>query len=334
MSSAPESPALPSAPPRRPGASLTRAVGRWITRTLRDPEPVWAAVEVRPDSVGVVRLARDGRDVSAEAAAAVDLPDGCLKLSMSDGNIEAPDVFRERLRSAMEKAGVGPGRVALVLPDPVVRVTILPRDEGLPRGRAQAEEVLRFKLRKSVPFEIRDARLVWSQDRVGQGGTVVAAVFRPILDGYEAACRSLGREPGAVHVSGLALLAASTGDPDQDWVLVNRERGYVTLAVVRRGWPLLFRTLTGSLGDDPGEVARELSKTILYHRERLAGVEIGQCYVRCGAGPWDELREALGATLGFAPDLIDPLARLKGGDLGPGGQAVAGAVAALIEGRS
>ena len=329
MSTAPTAPPAlaPSRAKRRP------AFGGWLRRQFVQPEPVFAAVEVRSDSLGVLRLSREGGALTVAAATSVKLPEGCLKLSMTEPNLEAPEVFRERLRSALERAGVGPGRAALVLPDPLVRLTLLPPGEALPRGRAQRDELLRFKLRKSVPFEIREAHVACLQDRAGVGGTVVGAIFTPVLQGYEEVCRSLGLEPGLVQVSALALLSAAPEADDRDWLLVNWERGYVTLALVRRGWPMLVRTLTGASTLDPGEVSREVATTLLYHRERLGGTALGRVLLRSGAHPAAEVMGSLAETLGFPPTLYDAWGQLQHGELGPAGQALAGAAACLLGDR-
>ncbi len=323
---------VPATAPGSGSAPLRRRSGLlgWLRRQFLQPEPVLTALEVRADSLGVLRLARERGALTVAAAASVDLPAGCLKLSMTEPNLEAPEVFRERLRSVLERAGVGPSQVALVLPDPLVRLTLLPPTDELPRGRAQRDELLRFKLRKSVPFEIRDAQLACLQDKAGTGGTVVGAVSRPVLSGYEEVCRSLGLEPGLVQVSALALLAAAGESDGSDWLLLNWEPGYLTLVLVRRGWPMLLRTLTGASTVDPAEVSREVATTLLYHRERLGGSALGRVLLRSGARPAAEVAPILAGTLGFPPTAYDAWGRLKHGELGPAAQALAGAAACLL----
>ena len=100
-----------------------------------------AAVEVRARSLGVVRLARDGRRVSLAAAASLDLPPGAVRLSMTQPNLADPRAFQETLRSVLERAGaLHVGRVALVLPDPedpICHVWAEGGSEGDARRRAQ-----------------------------------------------------------------------------------------------------------------------------------------------------------------------------------------------------
>jgi hypothetical protein len=309
---------------------------RWLRRQLQDPQRPLVAVEIRPRSVGVVRLAREGGRLALGAAASMELPPGCLDLSMVQPNVVDPAVFRQALRAALERSGVLAGaRVALVLPDPVARVALLPAGEVAGRGRAQTEELIRFRLRKSLPFDIRGARLAFSADgtRVTDS-VVVVAIHRPVLDSYEEVCRSAGLEPGLVELSGLALVSAAfRGRPSEDRLLVNWEDGYVTLLLARGEWPLLVRTLIGEPAARPQEVAREVANTVLYYRDRLGGPGLAEAAVRSAALPPDRAAEILAEPLGMRPVVVEPWRALAQGVPPAMAQVLAGAAASLMAGR-
>jgi hypothetical protein len=267
----------------------------------------------------------------------MDLPPGCLDLSIVQPNLVDPAAFRQALRSALERTGVLAGaRVALVLPDPVARVALLPAAEVAARGRAQAEELIRFRLRKSVPFDIREARLAFSAD--GSRTTdavVVAAIHRPVLESYEEACRSAGLEPGLVQVAGLALVSAAFRDgAGADRLLVNWDDGYVTLLLARGEWPLLVRTLTGEPAAQPEQVAREVANTVLYYRDRLGGLGLAEAVLRSAALPPERAAAVLAEPLGREPVLVEPWQPLAIGMPAAMAQALAAAAASLTAGRA
>jgi hypothetical protein len=330
----------PPRPPRAAPGFLNEAARRggvWLRRQLQDPQRPLVAVEVRPRSVGVVRLAREGGRLVLGAAAAMDLPAGCLDLSIVQPNVLDPAAFRQTLRAALERSGVLAGaRVALVLPDPVARVALLPAGEVAGHGRAQTEELIRFRLRKSVPFDIRGAQIAFSSDGVRiTDSVVVAAIHRPVLDSYEEVCRSAGLEPGLVEVSGLALVSAAFRDrPAEDRLLVNWDEGYVTLLLARGEWPLLVRTLTGEPASRPEEVAREVANTVLYYRDRLAGPGLGEAAVRSAALPPDRAAAVLSEPLGMTPVMVQPWRELALGVPPAIAQMLAGAAASLTAGRA
>lgn len=303
----------------------------WVRRRFVEPERPLVAIELRLSSVGVLRLRREkGRLVTA-AAAVMDLAPGTLSLSLTQPNVADDARFRQALQGALERAGIlGGAKVALVLPDTAARVALVPVVEvpvGKPR---EMDELLRFRLRKSVPFEIREARVAHVRAGDTPADTIlVATAAAGVVDQYESACRTVGLEPGLVELAGLALARAAFSPPATgDGLLVNWDEGYVTLVVARNGWPILFRTLSGGAVATPAGVAREVSSTLIYYRERLGGSGVTAAFVRSAAFPPTQAIEALAPVIGFPPSVLDAWTTL-GGAPSETSQALAAAAASL-----
>lgn len=308
----------------------TRGADWFHKRFLAPPAPL-AAIEIRARALGAVRLVAQGTGRTLGGAAAVELPEGVLKISISEPNVVGAEAFRHALRSVVEKAGIlGAGRVALVLPDPVARVALLPAADIRGRG-AEAEEMIRFRLRKAVPFEIRNARLASVPVHLAgrEPQILVGAILGTVLEEYEGACRALGLEPGVVQLAGLAILDAveETRRP-ADRVVINWDDGYVSIFLSREGAPVLIRTLTGADAGSPANVVREASQTALYYRERLGGSGFAEAIVRSAAIPAGDAAKLLEEPLGIRPEILDPWGALVGGDRSAA-QALAGAAAAI-----
>jgi Tfp pilus assembly PilM family ATPase len=298
---------------------------------LLEPERTLLAVEVRPQSLGAVRLAWEGDRPVVSAGASLDLPPGTLTLSMTQPNVQDKAAFARTLRAVLERAGgLEGGNVTLVLPDPVARVALVPATEVAARGRTELDEMLRFRLKKAVPFDVRDARLAVVPSRNDTGLLLVAAIFRPVLEGYEQALRDLGFEPGQVELSALAL-AERAARPAGDSALVNWDHGYVSIVILRDGWPVLFRTLVGDFTASAEPVVREATNTVLYYRERLAGAGLASAVLRSAFLPPEDAAALLREPLGVTPTVLDAWAGLAPGEEGAG-QALAGAAAALLRG--
>lgn len=316
------------------GAALRERLARgraFLEQQFVEPERPAVAVEVRAGSVGVVRVVGEGSAMALGAAALVELPPGTIALSMSESNVKDPAALGRALSSALEKAGVyGATRIALVLPEPVARVALFPTSEVSASKRAQTEELIRFKARKSVPFDIREAQVAHVHGATaGSDQTLVAAVARPVLEGYEAACRAAALEPGLVELTGLALLNAAFGGlPPADRLLVNWDEGYLSLILARGSWPLLVRTIVGAPAAATAEVSREVANTVLYYRERLGGRGLEATVLRSAWLPASEAAALLEGPLGAAPAILDGLGGLRGAEAGVvAAQLLAGAVA-------
>lgn len=283
---------------------------RWARERFVAPEYPLVAVELRSHSVGVVRLQRDGASLSLKAAALQELPVGTLVPSLVQPNLLAPDAFGAALRVALERAGaLGLTRACLVLPDTVGRMALLPAAELAGKRRAEAEELVRFRLKKLLPFDLRDAHIVTPP--LGRPTETewlpAAAIARPVLEQYEAALAREGLQVGLVELGGWVCFAAATrGRASEDRLVINWDRDYVTLVLGRKGQPVLVRTLGGDAVAGPGDVAREVFNTVLYYSERLGGAGLAGATLRSAALPPEEAQALLREPLGFDAEILDP----------------------------
>lgn len=305
--------------------------GAWLRRKLIDPEYPLTAVEVRPRALGVARLLREGGRLRLAAAASLELSPGTLALSMTQPNVVDGPAFQKALATVLERAGaLKEGAVGLVLPDPVARIALLaPSEVG---SRRDARDMARFRLRKALPFDVRDARIGVLLPRGIPGGqALVGAIYGPVLRGYEEALAALGLETGLVEVTGLALTAAVGPEGEAgDRLLVNWDEGYLSLLLTRNGWPILHRTLGGESASAPESVAREVANTVLYYRERLGGAGLTGAWVRSAILAPEAAVSLLADPLGLSPRLLDPWPLLGAGEGGAAAQAVAGAAACAL----
>ena len=306
------------------GLSLGRA-GRWVARTLVEPPLPLLAIEVRPRALAAVRLAREGGRLSLGAAATVELPAGAIEVSLARPNVIDPEAFRAVLRAVLERVGaLSGGDVSLVLPDPAVRLALVP-SEGLRARQRDAAETIRFRLHKALPFDVRTARLAWAPPWGEQA--LVAVAPDEVVRGYEEALESLGFRPGLVEAASLALLSAAETGPG-DRVLVNWDEGYVSFVLTRAGQPLLLRTLPGDAGRD--SVVRHATSTMQFHRDRLGGQALAGVVLRSAVVPGDEATALVERAFAAPVRLIRPWAALGITEEGASAQAVAGAAACVL----
>jgi hypothetical protein len=285
------------------------------------------AVEVRPRAVAAVRLAHEGGRLGLGAATAVDLPEGTLDVALTRPNVVDADGFRSALRTALERVGaLSGGPVSLVLPDPALRMTLVPA-EGLKGRPREIEETIRFRLHKALPFDVRAARLAWDSPRGDHA--LVAVALGDVVGGYEEALEALGFRPGLVEASTLALASLWEDEEGEgDRLLVNWDEGYVSFLLLRADEPLMVRTLPGEVGAEA--VARQAARTLQFHHERLSGGAIDDVALRSAAVPPAEAVAALGPVLGCEPRLLQPWAALGAVEPDLPAQAVAGAAASAL----
>jgi type IV pilus assembly protein PilM len=157
------------------------------------------------------------------------------------------------VRNALDAVSLKTRDVTLVVPDSAVRVLLLDFDE-LPAKAAEALPVVRFRLKKLLPFDADDAAVSYQVMATSRGVVQVIAVAMPreVLADYESVVREAGFEPGAILPSTLAALAG-LDEGEIPRLVVNAGREGVTTAIVKGGLLLLHRTV--DLGMDMASAA-------------------------------------------------------------------------------
>ena len=232
-----------------------------------------AACEISP--LGVVAAATPA---AGEAPVYASEPLAPMVLTPGlESNVFDPPAVSTAVRSALNRVQPRVRSVTVVVPDSSVRVFVLDFDT-LPTKQEEALPVLRFRLRKSVPFDVEHAGL--SYQVLSEGSTrderqwkVLAAIMPgPVLAEYESVVRSAGFEPGVVLPASLAALAAIQGMESQEAVLVvNLSTRALTTSIVSGNDILLYRTveLPADAEAQKGEVQRSIAVAAAFFEDRL-----------------------------------------------------------------
>jgi type IV pilus assembly protein PilM len=202
------------------------------------------ACEISADRVLAGRLAETGGIV--EACAVRELPPGSVVPDLTELNILQPEVVRRAINEAITGVAGRLRDVIGVLPDAAVRVVLLDFDT-LPSNPEEAEGVVRFRLKKSLPFDVDKAKVSYHVQPSLTGLRLVAAVgLMSVVEDYEAAFQDAGYTPGIVLPSMLAALGAA--EADSPTLVIKVDARTTSLAILDKEQLLLFRTLENTRG--------------------------------------------------------------------------------------
>jgi type IV pilus assembly protein PilM len=294
-----------------------------------------AAVEITPEGVlAAVRRADAGAE-SALTYAFAALPPGSVVPGIDDANLRAPETVAEAIRSALGDLGPRQRNLTLVIPDASVRVFVLDFD-SVPARAEEALSILRFRLRKMVPFDVEHGGVsyqILNQERE-QCKVLTAVLPGPILAEYEAAVRAAGYEPGAVLPSSLAAL--ETAGQMQAVLAVNLSGSGMTTLIANGQDLLLYRTL--DLPAAPmarvSEIQRGVAVAAAYYEDKLGAPPRKLYYA--GNHDMNEFSSWLAGTLvaGEEMEVIELVARPESGMLTSiGRESIAGVSGALAGAR-
>jgi type IV pilus assembly protein PilM len=202
------------------------------------------ACEIAADRILAGRASETASVV--EACASNELSAGSVVPDMMEPNLKQRDATFRALQSTLEAVGGRSRDLIAVLPDAAARVAWLDFDT-LPANREEAEGVVRFRLRKSLPFNIDEAKVSYHAQTANGGVRVVAAVaLTRVIEEYENLFRELGYNPGVVVPSMLAALAAA--NTDKPTLVVKVDANSTGIAILDQQQLLLIRTLENPRG--------------------------------------------------------------------------------------
>lgn len=214
-----------------------------MSRAFQSGRPKLAC-EIAADRVIAARASDSGQVL--ELCSTDELAPGCVVPDLAEDNLRQRDSVVNALRKSLESVGSRSRDVVAIVPDAAVRVVLLDF-ETLPGGRDEAESVVRFRLRKSLPFDVDKAKVSYQAETVAGTVRVVAAVaLNSVVEGYEAAFREAGFSPGVVLPSMLAALGAAPAD--RPTLVVKVDAHTTSIAILDHGQLLLFRTLENTRG--------------------------------------------------------------------------------------
>jgi len=261
-----------------------------MAHTTSIPRPR-VACEIRSDSVLAARAADGGSGLEAATVAA--LPPGLVTPGLQQANLPERAKLVPALRESLAAVAGRARDVCLIIPDASTRVMLLDF-ESLPAKPVDADAVVRFRLKKSLPFDVDQSAV--SFDRQGTAAPVrVAAAVTPrsVLEEYESLVREAGYNPGAVLPSMLATLGLV--DASRPTMVIKVEGGTTTFAIVDQEQLLLYRALENGGATVTGEsLVDDVNTSLVYFEDRY-GVGVDRLLVT-GVDSVEALQNALRGT--------------------------------------
>lgn len=199
------------------------------------------------------------RATALEVFTTRELTTGTVAPNLAGSNIPDAAGLRNSISSALGALNGRSKDVIAILPDAAVRVLLVEFD-ALPTKPDERETVIRFRIRKSLPFDVERAALSCDIRRANGSIQVVAAVSpREVVNEYESVFRDAGYAPGIVLPSSLATLGLV--EAERPTLLLKVDSANVTVAAAVNQELRLMRTLENPHGENVP--AAELAETVL-----------------------------------------------------------------------
>lgn len=271
---------------------MSKTLVEKITDIFQPQAPLWAC-ELTSRHVIVAGVNKHRNNVKAKLAA--EIAAGSLAGSLTETNIPNRDRTRADVLEALNRAGFEGSEIAVVVPDDAVRIAFL-AVENLSKDPDEQQSFIRWKLKKTVPFDVDSAQIAFrivSSKNIGGAEMLVTLSPRTIIQEYQDLFDSMDLHPGIVVPSTLAalnLFRPSTGDT----LFLKVAPGCIATTVFQSGRMQFYRRVVDvSLYD-------AVYPTVMYYQDKLGGKALEQLIV-CGydsdiGSSFAEVQEKLGLS--------------------------------------
>ncbi|MBK5273548.1 MAG: pilus assembly protein PilM [Desulfuromonadales bacterium] len=282
-------------------------------------------VEIRPSGVAFALLGGSVATPLLERVAYAPLAPGSLRVSLREANILDPAAFCETVRSAHNLLLYNGTRVSVTLPDAVGRIMMLDV-EGRFKSRAEGLDIIRWKLKKNIPFDIADTHLDYQQLSVRENGDMalmVALVSRDVISQYEEQLMIAGLTPARIDFNSFNLYRAFENRlaPQDDVALISFYDNALGIMVFDGGVLEFQRVkdLPGSNGVD-SRVFMEINSSLKVYRDRFPERTVQ--HVSCIAPPAvaRDFCCMVAEATGFEPSLLELKSVVRPSDSAPADQ--------------
>ena len=233
------------------------------------------ACEITADRVLAGRILQTGGAVECSACS---LRPGTVVPDLTESNLRNRDAVSQSIRDALGSFAGRAKDVIALLPDAAVRVVFLDF-EALPSNRQEAESVVRFRLKKSLPFDVEKAKVSYhSTPSQGSVRVIAAVALNSVLEEYESVFLEAGYNPGVVLPSMLGAIGAARASKPS--LVLKVDARTISIAILDQQQILLFRTLENSNGVEiTGEkLAEEVYPSVVFFQDTYR-MNIDQIFV-------------------------------------------------------
>ena len=169
-----------------------------------EPQLPAVACEISREVVSLVRLDPLKPNV-LERFAVVALKQGLVVPSLTKPNIASVPELMAAIKSAVAKADIKILKMSLAIPDASAKSSIHILDT-VPPSENEKQQLLKWKLKKAVPFNVEESRLSYWERKTSDGkhAFLTVCICREVLNQFEEVFQKLGIHVGNISLSSFA----------------------------------------------------------------------------------------------------------------------------------
>ena len=279
-----------------------------LRRFFLDPAGAEVALEFCSAAVVAARVERKQGRTELRALASEPLPEGAFVPALDNPGFVAREPLRDAVKRALARVGASSqARTAIVVPDVLARFRLFSQEE-VQAEASKRDATVAFRMQRLLPFPQADARVISTWPRSASEPVLAIGFSAAVLGAYEQVGEAFGLDVGSVETSTLAILKGLKTEGDA--LLVRHDPRWLTLCLMRNGWPVSIRSFDVDVARSEEEVRREIASTAVFWRDRLNGASLAAAFIHSSDDWFSCLGAKVHADFGCSPSRVGGPAHL------------------------
>lgn len=292
-------------------------------------------MEIRPDGVTCAMVTGSQSAPRIERLACAKFPENTVRISLKEQNVLEPAVFIERVKSAHNLLLARTGKVSVSLPDSVGRMLLVDL-EGRFKSRAEALDLIRWKLKKSIPFDLSDTQLDYQKLAVRENGEMsllVALISKTVVSQYEELLVEAGLVPARIDFNSFNLCRVFDRHLaiESDSIMISYYGCTLGIMAFSQGMPEFIRVkdLSGTVATD-SRVFMEINSSLMVCKNRFPDRQSRVVFCMTEPELMQDFREMVEEATGTVATPLETKSVVIPGNAAPGDKATMYAYTAAI----
>ena len=247
---------------------------------------------------------------SLEAYCAVSFPPETLKVSFRGENVLNTVSFIAKIREAYLRLLVKTPRISVSLPDTVGHIVLLDLETRF-RTKEEGADIIRWKLKKSLPYEISEMHLdyqVMQEKETGDISTMVSLVSRQVINQYENLLAEAGLQPNRIGFTTFNIhrFFSSRLENIDNAALIIVHAHVLSILIFHNGVLDFYRAkeLAGDF-KEANRLFREISSTLVFYRDKHTGFSVNEVFFVVSHDEAEMMRVVIAEATGSEPIFLD-----------------------------
>ncbi|HEX9023073.1 MAG TPA: pilus assembly protein PilM [Geobacteraceae bacterium] len=208
-----------------------------------------------------------------KACGSAPFPANTVRFSLKENNVLNPALFVATIRELYLKLLTGVRRVSVSLPDSAGRAMLLDVETRF-KSRNEGADIIRWKLKKSFPFDINECHLdyqVIGEKETGEISLLVSLISRQVLLQYEDLLAEAGLEPNRIDFTTFNLyhLFSQRLELAENSMLITSHGAALGMLIFYGGLLEFYRAKELPVGSlETNRAFRELNSSVIVYQEK------------------------------------------------------------------